>query len=516
MIVRVSYHIGFLCAGVVFLDVHLPFWRLISASSGHTGRQWRRQVSDSRVSERLSPAARISLGYLVLGVIWILTSDRLAHLLFPQPHLNEIVQTCKGWAFVLVTSLFLFAICKKYLQTIQQQLWEMNQINQELKKTERHFRLLVEGATDHAIFMLGPAGEILSWNQGAQRVYGYTQEEILGKHISILDPDDPGRPPGTLETEMEVAREQGAFKSERWQLRKDGSRIWVDSVISPIKENNGQIEGYAKVTRDLTQLRLWEERVQSLNEDLERRVAERTTEIMVANQGLEMFSYSVSHDLRAPLRAISGFAEILSRRHRDNLNEQARHYLSNIIEAASQMNRLIDDLLALARVGRQAIRHEPVDPDRILESLLRETSPLAKDYGVKMNFQNELGTSILYSDPALLKQILLNLLTNAITYRRPDAEGGPQVWICLHPEGEDFLIEVTDNGIGIPEEYREKIFKPFQRLHSHDDYPGTGIGLAIVKKAVDLLSAKVWIVSTKGQGSSFCVHLPHCIQRSPS
>ncbi len=285
-------------------------------------------------------------------------------------------------------------------------------------------------------------------------------------------------------------------------------------VLSVIQDDAGQVKGYAMVTRDLTQLRLSEERVLLLNQDLERRVAERTAKIMVANQELETFSYTVSHDLRAPLRAISGFAEILARRHRENLNEEARHFLSNIIEASSRMNLLIDDLLSLARVGRQAIRHEPVDLVKITGDLVRETSSLAKEYGVTVHTSIDLDSQIVESDPSLLRQILLNLLTNAITYRRPDAEGGPHVWITAGGQGEDLLIEVKDNGIGIPKEYSEKIFKPFQRLHNHETYPGTGIGLAIVKKAVDLLSAKIRLDSIEGNGSSFYVCLPHCLKRS--
>ncbi len=638
-------------------------------------------MKQERTKHRLSPAAKICLAYLALGILWILFSDRLAYLLFPQPHVNEIVQTLKGWAFVAVTALFLYALCRRYIETIEKQLREMNHANhalrvlsrsnqalfrvrneselldsicqilvecggyplvwiglmepgsktpitpaairgettdqtprigipldrltepvascletskpvitpgnpahgdlsslegkpgsciavpllqedkaigvlvihrsqpnvlekreeellteltgdlsyglwalrssserekalQELEETERHFRLLVEGATDHAIFMLDPSGKILTWNNGAQRVYGYTQEEIIGRDVSAFLVDDPEKARILTEAELEGARLHGAYQTEGWRLRKDGSRMWVDTVLSVLKNGDDQVTGYAKVTRDLTQLRLSEDRVRSLNEDLERRVAERTAEIMVANQGLEMFSYSVSHDLRAPLRAISGFAEILSRRHREGLNDEAQHFLSNIVEASGRMNHLIDDLLALARVGRQALRHEPVNAARILEELIRETAHSTKEYGVTVHSTVDLGPTGIYSDPALLRQILLNLLTNAITYRRPGAEGGSQVWACLRLEGEDLHIEVRDNGIGIPSEYREKIFKPFQRLHTHEAYPGTGIGLAIVKKAVDLLSARVWIDSSEGQGSTFFIQIPHCTKRS--
>ncbi len=645
----------------------------------------RRQVPRKKLLSKLSPAARISLGYLLLGVVWILFSDRLAHFLFQQPQRYETVQLVKGWAFVFVTSLFLYAICRGYLSTIEQQLKEMSRVNrvlrilsecnqvlvrarkekdlldsicrilvdvggyplswigfrgedpekgvtltaraghpfpgfdlgsqqlesntavisclrtgkpeviyipakskdladepvvhhpggrascivlplvheddtigvitihsneaagfdggeielfnelagdvsygiwalrssaerertlQALEDTNQHFRLLVEGATDHAIFMLDPEGRILSWNAGAQRIYGYTQEEILGQSISIFQPEDKENPRNISHEEMEAARLYGSHQSEGWRVRKDGSLFWGDMVLSVLKNEEGKVKGYAKVTRDLTQLRLSEERIRSLNEDLERRVAERTAEIMVANQGLEMFSYSVSHDLRAPLRAISGFAEILSRRHRDGLNEEARHYLANIIEASSRMNHLIDDLLSLAKIGRQAIRHEPVDVSKITDELIRETSHLAEDFGVLVHPQIELDSSEVQTDPSLLRQILLNLISNAITYRRPEAEGGAQVWITARLEGEDLLFEVRDNGIGIPGEYREKIFKPFQRLHTDEAYPGTGIGLAIVKKAADLLSAKVWVDTTEGRGSSFYVQLPQCRKRS--
>lgn len=251
-------------------------------------------------------------------------------------------------------------------------------------------------------------------------------------------------------------------------------------------------------------LREANEEILRLNADLERRVAERTAELESANEDLKSFSYSVSHDLRAPLRAISGFAQILARRHKDQLNDDGKHYIDNIVQASERMGHLIEDLLTYSRLGRQSVNNEAVPVAQIADSLASDLASRLEETGTSLEIAEDLPT--ISADRTLVTQILLNLLENAVTYQRPGAK--PAVMLGWRDEGDDVVLYVRDNGIGIPAEYQEKVFNVFQRLHNDDEYPGTGIGLANVKKCVDMLGGKVWVESVVDKGSTFYVRLP--------
>jgi signal transduction histidine kinase len=239
-------------------------------------------------------------------------------------------------------------------------------------------------------------------------------------------------------------------------------------------------------------------------ETLEERVARRTAELAAVNKDLEAFSYSVSHDLRAPLRAITGFAAILARRHRANLNDEGQHYLDNIVQAGERMGQLIDDLLAYARLGRAGIRRGPVALHDILTPLAEEFAGRVKEIGGTLEIADDLPTVM--GDKTLLTQIFTNLLDNALTYRRADVS--VQVTVTHQAEDKAVIVRVSDNGIGIAPEYQEKIFDIFQRLHSQEEYSGAGIGLATVKKSVEMLGGRLWVESEVGKGSAFFVRLP--------
>ena len=246
------------------------------------------------------------------------------------------------------------------------------------------------------------------------------------------------------------------------------------------------------------------EAVERYSADLERRVAQRTAQLEAANKELESFSYSVSHDLRAPLRAINGFAAIIARRHRPNLNEEGQHYVNNIVLASDRMGFLIDDLLQYSRLGRGGARREPVPLGEVFDPLASDLAGQLAEIGGTLSIADDLPTVI--GDRTLLGRVFANLLENAVTYRQADVP--LQVTISCQVDGQDVSVCVADNGIGIPAEYYNKVFNIFQRLHSEDEYPGTGIGLATVKKSVELLGGRAWIESVVGEGSKFFIQLP--------
>lgn len=227
-------------------------------------------------------------------------------------------------------------------------------------------------------------------------------------------------------------------------------------------------------------------------------------ELKQTNKELEEFSYSVSHDLRAPLRAITGFSEILEKRFRSELPDGAHHYLDNIVQAGKQMGELIDDLLDYSRLGKGSMSYGTLNLNDFFAALSGSIKTRLKSTGTNLIIPENLPTIV--ANTSLLQQIFLNLINNAMTF----VEEGktPQIEITCQEEGESVLVGVKDNGIGIADDQQQRIFNVFQRLHSQEEYPGTGIGLSIVQKAVEIFRGDVQVESALGKGTTFLIRIP--------
>jgi len=320
--------------------------------------------------------------------------------------------------------------------------------------------------------------------------------ELLGRTVMECWPGITGTE--VFAMERSCMDERTAHRLDTRFTFPDGDVGWFRVIIQPVTE------GIAIYSEDITQRKQAEEEVRRLNANLEALVAERTRELEETNRELESFSYSVSHDLRAPLRAISGFSDSLLRRHSENLNDEGRHYLDNVRTAADRMAGMIEDLLRYSRVGRAAVEARPVPLAPLLEMLCQTFAARIAETGAVLDIVEPLATP--KGDPRLIEQCLANLLDNALKYLR--AAGTPRITLSARDEGAYTKVSVSDNGIGIPIQYHDKVFDVFVRLHSEDDYPGTGIGLAIVRKCARLMGGDAGIESGQAVGSTFWLRLP--------
>ena len=355
-----------------------------------------------------------------------------------------------------------------------------------LRASEERFHLLVERIEDYAIFMLDADGRVATWHEGAERIKGYTADEIIGQHFSRFFPSEDiqrGKPMH----ELKVAAAEGRSEDEGWRVRKDGSQFWANVVITAIRDKTGTLHGFSKVTRDLTEHKQAEEKVKKFNEQLE-----------AANKELDAFSYSVAHDLRSPLRAIDGFSRILLEDHIAHLPADAQRYLHAVRNNSQRMGRLIDDLLTFARLSRQPLRKQLVRPTDLARQCVDELHAELRDRRVEIAISD---LPACQADPALLKQVWLNLISNALKYTRKQEMAVIAVG-CQEQDGATAYF-VRDNGVGFDMRYADKLFGVFQRLHRSEDYAGTGVGLAIVQRIIHRHGGRVWAEAAVDHGATF-------------
>ncbi len=354
--------------------------------------------------------------------------------------------------------------------------------------------------SDDAIITKNLDGIITSWNKGAERIFGYTAEETIGKPISMLIPlDRQNEEPGIL---ARLRRGDRVDHYETVRQRKDGTLLHISLTVSPLRDGTGRIVGASKIARDITELRKGREALSQSNQELEKRVAERTASLTQAIAQMEEFSYSVSHDLRSPVRAMQGYAQALLEDYHDKLDKQGREFLENIVKSGARMDRLVRELLTYSRLARAEITLQPVSLDGLVRDIITEY-PEMQASRARMTIQPRLPT-VMAHEPSLT-QAISNLLSNAVKFVAPGVR--PSVRIYSQPNGDRTRLWIQDNGIGIKPEHQGRLFGLFQRIHPEHKYEGTGIGLAVVRKSVERMGGTVGVES-EGNGSRFWIELP--------
>jgi len=367
-------------------------------------------------------------------------------------------------------------------------------VEDRLRWTEESFHLMVESVTDYAIVMLDPQGRIMSWNSGAQRIKGYSAEEIVGQSFTrFYSSKDAER--GAPTRDLEAARTRGRFEDEGWRMRRDGSTFWANIVLTAVLDHVGNLRGFAQLTRDLTGRRQAEDEIAKA-----KAVAEKTSLASAE------FLSGMSHELRTSLNAILGFAQLMESEQPPPTPSQ-KESVAKIVQAGWYLMELINEVMDLAMIesGRLSWSLEPMSLADVMHECQAAIEPQAQKSGIRMTLPEIDGQCFIKADRTRVKQVLTNLLSNAIKYNRP---GGSVVVECTVSAPQRVRISVTDTGAGMQPDQLAQLFRPFSRVGQETSAAaGAGIGLVVTKRLVELMGGAIGVRSHVGKGSVFWIEL---------
>lgn len=375
---------------------------------------------------------------------------------------------------------------------------------EELRTSEERYHKMIEEVEDYAILLMDSNGIIQNWNRGAEKIKGYREHEIVGRSFRVFYlPEDQER--GLPDQLIAMATANGKALHEGWRVRKDGSVFWGSIVITALHDTDNNVVGFSKVTRDLTERKLAEDKIRQYTNELE-----------FQNKELEQFAYAAAHDMKEPLRKIRFYTNLVFDSSSHLLADKEREYMRRTILAASRMQTLIDDLLTYSKTSAQQQEYKKVDLGKVIAEIQLAHYDTIRDIKAEI----ETGTlPVIDGIPFQVMQLFDNLLSNALKYHHP--ERSPHIRIVsekidgkepgFDPPGEEkefYKITVSDNGIGFDSKYAEKVFDLFQRLHDKLSYTGTGIGLALCRKIVQNHKGVITATGEEGAGAKFMVYFP--------
>lgn len=355
---------------------------------------------------------------------------------------------------------------------------------EKAEEVQGRLSAIVASAED-AIISKDLDGVILTWNLGAELIFGYKAEEVMGKNVSLLVP--PGYEDEVPAILRRLSQGEHIENYETVRMRKDGTLIPVSLNFSAIKDGSGRVIGSSKIAHNITERKQAEEEVRKTRDEL-----------AAANKELEAFSYSVSHDLRAPLRTISGFIKILIEDYAERLDAVGRDYLTRVYNGSVKMNKLIEDLLYLSRISRQEVNRMGFNISNKASSLIANCRQASPERNVDVRIREDLAA---FADPGLMDIVLANLFDNA--WKFTSKTENARIEFGAFEQGGKTVYYVRDNGAGFDPAYKEKLFWPFQRLHLYKEFEGTGIGLTNVERIIRRHGGKVWAEGAVGKGATF-------------
>lgn len=394
---------------------------------------------------------------------------------------------------------------------IQQINEDLKLKNELLRRSEERYNRMVTEVEDYVIILLSNAGYIENWNKGAEKIKGYSANEIVGKHFSVFYSEED-RKQNIPERLLNDATTNGKALHEGWRIRKDGSRFWGGVVITALHNDDGAVIGFTKVTRDLTDKKHAEEKLLASSIALQ----QKNRELERINQELSSFAYISSHDLQEPLRKIQTFADRIVETEFENLTEKGKDYFRRMQAGAARMQKLIRDILAYSRTTTTEKIYEEKDLNELLVQSKSELEVRISDKNATIESDRLPTIRVI---PFQIQQLFNNLLNNALKFSKRDVPPHvilrSEMILGKDAQHSDLVADQTychitfaDNGIGFEPEYRNKIFEVFQRLHARSEYMGTGIGLAICKKIVENHNGFIFADGEVDKGATFHIYLP--------
>lgn len=376
----------------------------------------------------------------------------------------------------------------------------------ELYRSEQRYRLMVDAIQDYCIYFIDEGGLVTEWSDSAQRMHGHARQQIVGRAFShLMATDNAGEEEIDPEQVLRLAVAHGQWESRGWRLRDDGSRFWAHSIVTALRNESGELQGLSVITRDMTAAKSLEDVMNDLNKELEKRVAERTQQLVAANKDLDVFSHMVSHDLRAPLRHISSFVGLLQEHVGEHPDPVTAQYLDAIVKAGRRMGLMIEGLLEYARLGRVAIEAQPVPLAPLVDGVISHLKQENPQRQIEWTIDQDL--PVVRGDAMLLAEVFGNLLGNSVKFTRTRPQASIRVgWQVSPVGGRTFYIH--DNGVGFDLEKAHNLFVMFQRQHHSMDYEGNGTGLALSQRIIERHGGRIWAETAPGQGCTFFFTLP--------
>jgi PAS domain S-box-containing protein len=389
-------------------------------------------------------------------------------------------------------------------------------MSQSHQLKEVAFRSAIRSVEMYGLILMSMDGRIVTWNSGAIELLGYSELEVLDRHFEfIFTPED--RALEIPQREITKALTNGYAYDDRWHLRKDQTRLYVNGGVCLLKNDAGESLGFVKIIRDQTEKKRYLDQIEELNMKLQRahaelqdyasaleqKVQERTQKLNERNAELQDFCYSIAHDLRAPLRSIQAMSQVVLEDYGASLDSTCKDYMSRITTAGAQLDRLTIDLLEYTRFAREEITLIPINLEKIVDEVLSNLAESINRCGAHINVHRPLPSAI--GQRAYVMQILGNFLSNALKFAKPNEQSVIEIWGEV--KAERVYIYLKDNGIGISPEYHAKIFLLFERLNPKGDIEGTGAGLTIARKAAQRMNGDVGVLSSENEGSTFWLEL---------
>jgi PAS domain S-box-containing protein len=393
-----------------------------------------------------------------------------------------------------------FALLVAWFSTVRRRVeGELRQARDDLQieVVERTQQASLLNLTHDTIFVRDLDDVITFWNRGAQELFGWTAEQALGKHSEQLLQTIFPAPVNDIRAEL---LRTGRWEGELKKTKADGTQVVVASRWSLRRDDQERPVAILETNNDVTERKRREQEIQSLNLEL----AMRSMELESINKELEAFAYSISHDLRAPLRHMGGFAELLQKRVSAVVDEKSHRYIAMILDSAKRMGNLIDDLLAFSRIGRAETQKTLFSLTQLVKEALAEVRQDAEGRNISWKIE---ALPDFYGDRSMLRLVLVNLISNAIKFTRTRPQAEIQIG-CSDGNSDDLVVFVRDNGVGFDMKYVNKLFGVFQRLHSSDAFEGTGIGLATVQRIIHRHGGKVWAEGAIDSGATFYFSSP--------